>query len=97
MMINPYNCVIPFPPSSYSCRQLPLLSCPLHNYAGITAYGNPSPVGTPLPREGLGVGLLGVGFRGGPSLQQALSEDSVLDVLLVVEHEAGNNGTEQRR
>ena len=30
-------------------------------------------------------------------LQQALAEDSVLDILLVLEDEAGNNGTEQCR
>lgn len=30
-------------------------------------------------------------------LQQALAEDSVLDILLVLEDEAGNDGTEQCR
>lgn len=30
-------------------------------------------------------------------LQQTLAEDGILDVLLVVEHEAGNDGAEQCR
>ena len=35
--------------------------------------------------------------RQGRVLQQALAEDGILDVLLVVEHEAGNDGAEQGR